>query len=45
MFGRKILLKEVTSGERINVQGLKRGIYFYNILFNGNKQSGKLIRE
>lgn len=43
--GRRILSKEITSGELMNIQGLKRGIYFYNILINGNKQSGKLIKE
>jgi hypothetical protein len=43
--GNKILSKEILSSERINVRGLKSGLYFYNIILGEYRQRGKLIKK
>jgi len=45
MQGRKILSAVLRNGEKLNMQGLKSGIYFYNLFTGGKEQHGKLIKE
>jgi len=43
--GRKIYMKEISNGERVDVKNLSGGLYFYNITTNEQKHSGKLIKN
>ncbi len=43
--GQKLLSKEVNSNERINLKNMDTGMYIYRINVDGNKQTGKLIKE
>lgn len=43
--GKLLLNQTVKANERVNVSGLNRGIYFYNLTIKGEKQSGKLIKN
>ena len=44
MQGRKVVSKEIRSDEKVNMTGLKKGVYFYYLIFNGKKLNGKLIK-
>lgn len=37
--------KEVENGEVLNMEGLSKGVYFYNLLFDSKMQSGKLVKD
>jgi len=43
--GRKIMSNEIRNHESLSLEGLTRGMYFYNLTINGKKLNGKLIRE
>lgn len=43
--GRKLLSKVVNNNERISLKNMDSGMYIYRINVNGNKQTGKLIKE
>lgn len=43
--GRKVLSKLIINGERISLQGLNKGIYFYHITDHQTLQKGKLIKK
>ncbi len=43
--GRKIMIREVTNNEKINLKNINSGMYIYNLYVNGYKQTGKLIKE
>jgi hypothetical protein len=43
--GRKVMTKEIASGENVSMASLKKGMYFYNLITNNQKLSGKLIKE
>lgn len=43
--GRKLISKEVTNNNQISLDGLKSGIYLYDISCDGVRKNGKLIKE
>jgi Peptidase family C25 len=43
--GRKLLCQEVAKNERVCLEHLNKGIYFFSFYFRGIRQSGKLIKE
>lgn len=43
--GRKLMSKTVHEGETIHAAALKSGIYLYNLYFDGERQSGKIIKQ
>ena len=43
--GRKVLSKEIRNHENVNMEGLSKGMYFYNLIISGKKLNGKLIKE
>ncbi len=43
--GRSLLSKEISNNEQLNLKHLNNGMYFYNLYIDGNKHSGKLIKE
>ena len=43
--GRKVISKEIRDSDKLNMEGLNRGIYFYNLIINGKRMNGKLIKE
>ncbi len=43
--GRKLISKTVQEGETINAAELNSGIYFYTLDFDGERKSGKLIKQ
>ncbi len=45
MLGKKVLDKEISSEETINIENLNSGIYLYNIVVDGKSQSGKLFKK
>jgi len=45
MQGRQVIMKEVENTEVISIEGLNKGMYFYNLFIDGEKQSGKLMKE
>lgn len=45
LLGRKLLSKAISSNEKVNMEGLKSGMYLYKLNVYGNMQSGKLVKE
>lgn len=45
IYGRKVFTNEAAKNEKISMQGLRSGIYFYNITIDGNRYSGRLVKE
>ena len=45
MQGRMIMSLQIKSDEKVNMQGLNQGVYFYNLLIDGEKVMGKLIKQ
>ncbi len=43
--GRKLISKEIINNSQLNLEGLTKGIYLYNLIIDGEIQSGKLIKE
>ncbi len=43
--GRKVISKEIRNNEKVSMDGLNKGMYFYNLTINGKKLNGKLIKE
>ena len=43
--GKLILSKTLTGDEPVNVSGLSRGAYTYNIIIDRKQQAGKLIKK
>lgn len=43
--GQKIIDKNITGQNLINLEKLKPGLYFYNIIYDNKKLSGKLIKN
>lgn len=43
--GRKLLTKQISNNDRLNLDFLNSGTYLYNIYLDGNKQSGTLIKQ
>lgn len=43
--GRKLLSKAIGSNEKVNMEGLRSGIYLYKLNVDGKVQSGKLVKE
>lgn len=45
MQGRKVMSEEIRSDEKVNMEALNQGVYFYNLIINGEKVNGKLIKQ
>ena len=45
MQGRKIMSEEIRIGEKVNMEDLNQGVYFYNLIIDGEKVNGKLIKQ
>ena len=43
--GHKVLSREVLSNQKVSLKGLSEGFYFYNLLLESEKISGKLIKQ
>ena len=43
--GRRIMSQEIRSDEKVNMEGLNEGLYFYNLIIDGEKVSGKLMKQ
>lgn len=43
--GCKVMTKEIKNTETISIESLNNGVYFYNILTDEKRQSGKLMKE
>jgi hypothetical protein len=43
--GRRILIKEVQRGERLNLEEVQNGLYLYRITSGEQVQTGKLLKE
>ncbi|MAQ75220.1 MAG: hypothetical protein CL613_02670 [Aquimarina sp.] len=43
--GKCLLTKNIKSNERINVSTLPSGFYIFSLIANGNKATGKLVKE
>ncbi|MBD3581430.1 poly(ethylene terephthalate) hydrolase family protein [Flavobacterium selenitireducens] len=43
--GRKLMSRSIANADRLNLEFLARGIYFYRISANASRQSGKIIRK
>ena len=43
--GRKIISKEVNNNEKISLKNMDSGMYLYHLNVDGNKQTGKLVKE
>jgi hypothetical protein len=43
--GKKVMTENVLNGGKLEVWQLNKGVYFYNIITNKNRQSGKLIKQ
>ncbi len=44
-YGRNVISKPFTNGQQIQLTTLNKGIYFYNIIINGEIHKGTLIKE
>jgi photosystem II stability/assembly factor-like uncharacterized protein len=44
VFGRKVLQETIKGKQIINMEGLKKGLYFYKLTFGKDIYSGKLIK-
>ncbi|MCW3787097.1 T9SS type A sorting domain-containing protein [Plebeiibacterium sediminum] len=45
MLGKVVLEKEISNEQPINIESLNSGIYLYNIVVDGQTQSGKLYKK
>ncbi len=45
LLGRKVISENILNGGKLEIRLLNKGVYFYNIITNENRQSGKLIKE
>jgi len=45
MQGRKIMSEEIRSEEKVNMEALNQGLYFYNLIIDDKRQTGKLIKS
>ncbi len=45
ILGQKLLSRKITNNERLSLENLNNGMYLYNLYVNGNRQTGKLIKE
>jgi len=43
--GRKVISKEIVNNERVNMEDLDSGMYFYYLYIDGKKLDGKLIKR
>jgi hypothetical protein len=43
--GRKLVSQKINNHEQLNLDYLSKGLYLYNLDFDGIKQSGKLLKE
>lgn len=43
MQGSKVLNRIISNNERINIESLNKGLYFYKLKADGKIQSGKVI--
>ncbi len=43
--GRRVLLKQVSNGESLNLEGLQKGLYLYRISEKEQVQTGKLMKK
>lgn len=43
--GKALIIKEIKSGEKLNISKLKAGIYFYNISIDGVTRFGKIVKK
>ena len=43
--GRKVFSENVLNGQKLDVQELTSGVYFYTIITNGTRQTGKFIKQ
>ena len=43
--GRRVILRQLENGERLNLEGIQKGIYFYRISAKEQMQSGELIKN
>ena len=42
--GRKVMSEEIRSGEKVNMSILNQGVYFFNLIIDDKKLTGKLIK-
>jgi type IX secretion system substrate protein len=45
ILGRKVMGKSIRNQEYVNMEELNSGIYFYALIINGQRSTGKLIKE
>ena len=43
--GRRILFRQISNGESLNLEGLQKGLYLYRISGKDQMQTGKLIKK
>lgn len=43
--GRVLISRRISNNEQLDLTELESGIYLYNLYLDGNKQSGRLIKE
>jgi hypothetical protein len=43
--GRVLISRRMSNNEQLDLTELESGIYLYNLYLDGNKQSGRLIKE
>jgi hypothetical protein len=43
--GRRVLFKEISNGESLNLEGLQKGLYLYRISEKEHMQTGKLMKK
>jgi hypothetical protein len=43
--GRKLFSKAIGSGEKVNMEGFRSGMYLYKLYMDGKVQDGKLVKE
>jgi hypothetical protein len=43
--GSKVMEREISPAGYVDMEGLKQGIYLYNIVTEGTRQSGKLTKN
>jgi hypothetical protein len=45
MSGKKLISEEVVGSEKVSLQNVEPGIYFYSILINGKTSKGKIVKR
>ncbi len=43
--GRKVISKEIENNEKVNMEGLNKGVYIYNLIIDGKVLNGKLFKK